>query len=166
MSKAIMEVTGVSAPVAAALRELVRPDGSLRDIDVKEAARDPESPLHHYFEWDPDKAHEELLLIQARALIRRVKVKIIREEDKAPVRVRAYVSKHEIGANGSGSGSYVPIEDIPGHAALETGLRSAMRRDLERLKKRYADVQWLLREMAEEILGEDDADADGGEDAA
>ena len=63
---------------------------------VVERARDPASPLHDLFEWDREQAAEKWLLIQAAALIRRVKIHIVRASTENKVvaiqPTRAFVS--------------------------------------------------------------------------
>jgi hypothetical protein len=53
---------------------------------VVEDARDPDSALHAYFEWDVDIAAKQYWLDQARTLIRSVKI-VTREERKTVVSV-------------------------------------------------------------------------------
>lgn len=43
-----------------------------------DAAREPDSPLHHYFTWDDGEAGEKYRLAQAGALYRRVKLQIVK----------------------------------------------------------------------------------------
>lgn len=66
------------------LREL-ESAGNLTPDRVIEDARNPKSPLHEYFEWDKDSAHAKYLVIQARELIRSVRVVIERNEHKISV---------------------------------------------------------------------------------
>lgn len=49
-------------------------DGLIQPEAVVEAAKDPESPLHHYFEWDVEAAAQAYWLVQARHLIGRYTV--------------------------------------------------------------------------------------------
>jgi len=65
-------------------------NGRLNPEDVVEAARNPNSSLHTYFTWDDTEAAESYRLQEARALIRRVKVNVIRTDD-AIVRVPSFV---------------------------------------------------------------------------
>lgn len=51
-------------------------DGKLTPEQVVEEARNPESPLHGYFEWDVEKAAAQHWLDQARSIIRSVTVNI------------------------------------------------------------------------------------------
>ncbi len=53
-----------------------RRGGRLDAEEVVEAARDPESVLHEYFEWDADAAAESYRLHQARQLIRTVRIEV------------------------------------------------------------------------------------------
>lgn len=59
---------------------------------VVEAARNPRSPLHSQFEWDDGVAGEAYRIQQARALIKRVRVDVVRADQTviyAPVFVRS-----------------------------------------------------------------------------
>lgn len=67
-------------------------DALLTPEVVVEAARDPRSPLHTQFQWDDGLAGEAYRLQQARALIKRVRVDVVRADQTvihAPVFVRA-----------------------------------------------------------------------------
>lgn len=67
-------------------------DTLLTPQTVVEAARDPRSSLHSQFEWDDGVAGEAYRLQQARALIKRVRVDVVRADQTvihAPVFVRA-----------------------------------------------------------------------------
>lgn len=65
-----------SSAARAALEAIAKERGYLEPKAVVEAAKDPSSPLHEYFEWDQKAGHEEYLLIQARTLIRSVKIEV------------------------------------------------------------------------------------------
>lgn len=79
--------------------ELLRKEkkGELTPEDVVTAARNKNSPLHSYFEWDDGKAAEAHRLSQARGLIRAV-VAIYTHDDKPVTKARAYVHIAEKGA--------------------------------------------------------------------
>lgn len=64
--------------------------GELTPEDVLADAKNPNSPLHSFFEWDDSAAAEQHRLHQARGLIRSV-VAIYTSDDKPAVRARAYV---------------------------------------------------------------------------
>lgn len=64
-------------------------DGVLTPSAVVDAARNPNSSMHAQFEWDDSEAAEAYRLQQARALIRRVKVEVVRT-DETVVRVPSF----------------------------------------------------------------------------
>ena len=68
---------------AALLAIAARHDGLLSPAQIVEEARDPASPLHDEFEWDDDSAAEQYRMAQAGALVRRLKLTVIREDAKA-----------------------------------------------------------------------------------
>jgi hypothetical protein len=63
-----------------AIISLESKQGKLTPQQVLEAARDEESPLHRFFEWDDSTAAEAYRVEQARDLIKKVKVIIQYEE--------------------------------------------------------------------------------------
>lgn len=75
--------------VAERLRELERDNGRLIPADIVEAARDPGSPLHSHFTWDDSEAAEKYRLMQARTLIRTVKLEVTVRD--VPLSVVGYV---------------------------------------------------------------------------
>ena len=90
-----------------------RNNGTLTPQQVVDDARDPGSPLHGLFEWDAHKGHEAHLLNQARAVIRSVKVTVLRSETtfKSPL----YVRNPELGRREAG---YVSITRLRTDAEL------------------------------------------------
>jgi hypothetical protein len=71
--------------------------GEITPEDVLNDARNPNSPLHPFFEWDDNLAAEQFRLNQARALIRSV-VAVYTRPDLPAVRARAYSHVAERGA--------------------------------------------------------------------
>jgi len=65
-------------------------DGSLEPERVVDAARNPNSSMHGQFNWDDTDAAHQYRISQARALIKRVKVNVIRADDTV-VRVSSYI---------------------------------------------------------------------------
>lgn len=74
----------------AVLGAVEREHGVLLAEEVREVARDPDSPLHRHFEWDDAVASEAYRLEQARHLIRsyKVEIRIERVEYSVPRYVR------------------------------------------------------------------------------
>jgi hypothetical protein len=54
--------------------------GKLSPLDVIDAAKNPKSPLHQYFEWDDTEAARKYRIEQARELIRTIKIEVVHEE--------------------------------------------------------------------------------------
>ena len=88
-------MSGLTRQRMMAIREELEKLGTetlLTPETVVEAARNPRSPLHSQFEWDDGAAGESYRLQQARALIKRVRVDVVRADQTvihAPVFVRA-----------------------------------------------------------------------------
>jgi hypothetical protein len=128
--------------VKATLLELAEKNNRrLSPAVVLEHARDPGSALHDEFEWDDTKAGEAFRLVQAGALIRSVRIKVVTESDN-PKRVsisvqRAIVSVPSL--RGSDEGSYVPITAL----ADTTELVREIIEQLERLKKKHENLTQL-----------------------
>ena len=78
--------------IAAANGGLVRPEA------VVEYARNPETALHSWFEWDDSKAAEKYRLHQARMRLRLV----LTMHPKAEIKFRAYVSLKDDRYSGQG----------------------------------------------------------------
>lgn len=88
-------MSGLTKQRAVAIRSELEKLGAetlLTPETVVDAARNPRSPLHDQFEWDDGAAGEAYRLQQARALIKRVRVDVVRADQtviKAPVFVRS-----------------------------------------------------------------------------
>lgn len=113
--------------------------GELTPPDVVNDARNHNSPLHAFFEWDDSAAAEEYRLHQARGLIRSV-VAIYVDDEKPARRVNAFV--------------HIPEPDAPHYRSTDHALSVKKTRDmvLERAwrefqawRNRYRD----LREFSE-----------------
>lgn len=118
-----------------------RSGGRLNPRTVVDRAREPEHPLHAFFEWDDTKAGEAFRLVQASALIREVKLQVV-VESKDPMRVqlliqRAFYSLPSL--RGSEKGSYVATASIedPSELANEVLVQ------IENLRKKHAALAQL-----------------------
>lgn len=125
------------ASIVGAHLELLRQQakGELTPQDVLADAKNHNSPLHSFFEWDDGEAAEQYRLQQARGLIRSV-VAIYTSEDKPATRVRAYVHVPEKGA---------PHYRETGHAMSQERTRDLVLQrawgELQAWKKRYKDLR-------------------------
>lgn len=116
----------------------LRHGGTLRPESVVQAAQEPDSALHRYFEWNDTEAARKYRLHQADYLIRAVVV--CPEEDERPFEpVRAFVC----------------IEESPGAARVFTHVCEAMRDDslrqqvLERARSELAAWRRRYAHLAE-----------------
>lgn len=70
--------------------EAINASGILTPEEVVERARNPANPLHDQFEWNDGTAAEAFRLQQARGLIKRVNVEVVRA-DQTTVVVPAFI---------------------------------------------------------------------------
>lgn len=109
--------------------------GELTPQDVVKDARNPNSPLHSFFEWDDSEAAEQYRLKQARGLIRAVVAVFVRPDAPA-IRAKAYV--------------HIPEPTVPHYRATEhamslqktrTMVLQRAWRELQAWRERYKDLQ-------------------------
>jgi hypothetical protein len=111
--------------------------GELTPKDVLDDAKNNNSPLHSFFEWDEGAAAEQYRLQQARGLIRSVVV-IYTHADQPATRIRAYVHVPEAGAphyrDTKGAMSQTKTRDLVLQRAW---------RELKAWRARYKDLRQL-----------------------
>lgn len=118
--------------------------GKLTPTIVVTAATDPDSPLHNRFEWDDSTAAHKYRLVQARDLIRSVKVEWVSGPTTEPVRAYHSITR----ADGC---SYEPIEEIAQDPmTTQILLRQAMR-DWKALHRRYKHLDEFIRLVREDV---------------
>lgn len=113
---------------------LRRDDGTLRPLDIVEAARTDDHPLHGEFEWDNSVAGQKYRLHQAEQLIRTVVVKV--KEDSEPIRM--FVSLREDREQGTG---YRTVVDVLTDDDKTAQLLNETRKDAAVLLKKLAGLQ-------------------------
>lgn len=122
--------------------------GELTPQDILDDARNGNSPLHSFFEWNDSAAAEQHRLAQARGLIRSV-VAIYTSPDKPAVRQRAYVSIR-------GAGQEAHYREV-GHAMSVKSTRDIVLktawREFQQWRARYRDLQEFseLFDVADEV---------------
>jgi hypothetical protein len=131
--------------VRAALRAVAAAhNGVLNPHDVVDAARPGESVLHGYFEWDDAKAAEQYRLAQASALVRRVKLSIVRTDREQRTMTitttRGYQSRPSMRSR---VGGYEAIEALLSDAQKRAELLAHVLSELTAYRKRYADLSEL-----------------------
>lgn len=137
---------GQSHVVRTALLEIAKTnDGILTPDKVVEFARDPESELHDYFEWDDSSAADGYRLIQAAGLIRRVRLTICREDRSGRVVDLAITRQFEVPVRRPHTdGGYQPIENILSVPTKRASLLKQALSEFQALKKRYEKLTELL----------------------
>lgn len=113
--------------------------GELTPEDVLADAKNNNSPLHSFFEWDDSAAAHQHRLNQARGLIRTI-VAVYTHDDKPATRMRAYVHINDNAAPHYRETSHA----MSVKATRDMVLQSAWR-EFQSWRRRYAD----LREFAE-----------------
>jgi hypothetical protein len=111
--------------------------GELTPKDVLDDARNNNSPLHSFFEWDEGAAAEQYRLQQARGLIRSV-VAIYTHTDQPATRVRAYVHVPEAGAP-----HYRDTKGAMSQAKTRDLVLQRAWRELSAWRARYRDLKQL-----------------------
>jgi len=124
--------TSMPSPWQLELQRLAKVHDGLKPQQVVDEARDPSSPLHPHFEWDDTIAAEKHRLDQARQLIARCKFTITTPAKKE-IKVRTFISTEQHGER-----SYKPVEIIASDDDLLKLALDEMKRDFERLEKKWA----------------------------
>lgn len=125
--------------------------GTLTPPIVVEAATPKTHPLHHHFDWDNRAAGHKYRLMQARELIRTVRVEFITPKGD-PSSVREFHSVHRPERDRP---EYESIENIAVDPIARQTLVHQMRREWANFKARYEH----LVEYVELITGEASAAA-------
>lgn len=120
--------------------ERLKSDGVIRPVDVVEAARDEESPLHDWFQWDDDEAAHQYRLLQARNLLR-VYVNVEPSKDSEPV--RAFVSLTSDRAREGGG--YRALAEVMGDDAMREQLLRDAFVQFRNMQKRYQHLKQLSK---------------------
>lgn len=124
--------------------------GELTPVDVVKDARNPNSPLHPFFEWDDSEAAEQYRLQQARGLIRAV-VAVYRSDDKPDRKMKAYVHVREPGAN-----HYRETQSALSQSSTREAVLRRAWEELQQWKRRYRDLEEFaqLVETIDEVAKE------------
>lgn len=121
--------------------------GELTPEDVLADARNPNSPLHQFFEWDDGEAARQHRLHQARHLIRAV-VAIYVHDDKPATRMRAYVHVADAGAQ-----HYREVGHAMSHSRTRKLVLQKAWSEFQSWRRRYQDLSEFaeLFDLADEV---------------
>lgn len=109
--------------------------GELTPEDVVGDARNDNSPLHSFFEWDDGEAAEQFRLQQARGLIRSV-VAIYTDGERPAVKQKVYVHINEHEAPHYREASHAMSVKKTRNMVLQTAWK-----ELQAWRKRYKDLR-------------------------
>lgn len=122
------------------------PEKLLVAEQVVDAAQHPDHPLHDYFEWSDDEAALQFRLMQARCLIRKIKVSNP-VADGAPV--PKYVSLRP--DRQRQGGGYRETKEVVNNAELLAQLEETAKRDIEGVLGRYQMLEGLVTAVREAL---------------
>ena len=137
--------TNVSARNRVLFAELekIRKDsgGTLRPVDVVEAARDVKSPLHTRFCWDDTEAAHKYRLVQARQLITEITVITTVKHEPVPAYISITVDRRQPG----GTIGYRAMSDVVRNKILRRQMVADALNELQVVEKKYQQIQELAR---------------------
>lgn len=131
------------------LTELIRlakqHGGEITPAQVVDVARNPDSPLHSWFEWDDTAAAEQWRLEQAKKLLRVVVTVIQHPTSGENITVRAFFSPRNEDDQGKAQRPYQPtvsmLQSKDGRRAiLDTALE-----EFDRFQRKYEFLQELAK---------------------
>lgn len=117
------------------LDEVRAKHGVLTPKVLVDEARDPASPLHGHFSWDVAENAEKYLLVQARELIRKVRVRYVDSRGDMSS-VRAYHVVRNSTPIGPAK-EYVPVEEIVADPLQKALLLRQMEREWKEFRRRW-----------------------------
>jgi hypothetical protein len=135
-------------------------DGELKPEFVVNDARNPNSPLHSFFEWDDTEAAEQYRLNQARRLIRTVVAIYTEIPNREPVRAFMHI-RPSAPANTETKGErepsyYTSTVEALTKPDLRFGVLRRAKAELDAWRQRYADLKELSAVMERAALISDD----------
>lgn len=140
-----------------ALQAIYDEHNKLTPTIVVAVAADPAHPLHGRFVWDDSEAARRYRLVQASGLIRSVSVTVERQDDKPPVRVRAFVADRDTSPapveddDDPLTGNYRPVGEVVSSDVLRTAWFRSLRRDWQALKRRAGDSREFARMVLDDV---------------
>lgn len=161
MSKKLLveELSGKKKIIYDEVKKIYDIEKKVTPSKVLELAKDPNHPLHSFFEWDDEVASNKYRLIQARELINQIVFQIMNEEkDKKYSKVRAFLSvsendKSEMVINGNQytDNYFVSIEDIDKDEKLVYYSKLKAKAELKVFQEKYSFLNSYLGNIFNEI---------------
>ena len=125
--------------VAIHLQKLEEQKGSVTREDFLESARSEESEMHKLFEWDDTVAAEKYRLRQATDIIHSIKI-TVKEEEKAPVSMKAFVIPGYTDKAIGSKGGYVNIRKAVGDADTKDMILQDARKNARWFMDKYRSI--------------------------
>jgi len=139
--------------MAAELNRLAKQNGGkITPRMIVDAARDENSPLHDYFEWNDDVAAERYREMQARTLLRSVTLKVSTETKRFDV--NQYIRDPEAKPQDQGYVSVTAIrsqQDLARDALLAEFDRAAANLRRARAYAKYFNLLPLMDELEDQV---------------
>lgn len=125
-------------------------NGAVTAETVVSEARRPTSPIHRYFEWDDDKAAMQHRLVQARHLLRSVRIVVRKVGSDEPITIRRAFVRVE---NDDGT-VFLPAVKALSNAKYRAQILARALGELKDWQDRYRDLKELagLFEAIDEAL--------------
>jgi hypothetical protein len=120
------------------------PDGMVTAESVVDVARHPDSPLHKHFTWDDGEAADKYRLLEARTLIRRVRV--LPSDGADAKSVQKYVSLMK--DRQREGGGYRQTSDVIADKSLLAELEATAKTELQGWVDRHAALSQLTTKVA------------------
>jgi len=132
------------------IRKMYDKNKSISAEQVLQESKDPNHPLHKYFEWDDEIAGNKYRLIQARNLIKSIILEITNADNKK-FNVRGFLSVSEgedsallIHGNQLTENYFVSIDDIENSQKLIEYQKLKAKSELKAFKIKYSVLEnWL-----------------------
>lgn len=126
------------------LQDLYHHHGKLTPALVVDVARPVDHPLHPRFEWDDGIAGEEYRKVQARELIRSVRISYSRDDKAEPIRYFVSVER-------GGERAYYPAGEVAKDDILTEIVLREMERDWKELQSRYGHFREFIDLIRKEL---------------
>lgn len=137
------ELIGPSKPAAAVgvviaeLQRIDQRDGGIAPEALFTESRPTDAPLHHEFEWDGEKAIEQLGVIRARQIIRSVHLVPQPELNETTQTIRAFISIHNPAGDHPQARLYKPTLDVLRDPGEADEVKRRFAREVIALRQRY-----------------------------
>jgi hypothetical protein len=158
MQNKVLELSGQKKIIYDEVKKIYEVDKKISPSKVLELAKEPNHPLHRFFEWDDEVASNKYRLIQARELINGIIIQIINEDKNEKYKFRAFLSVSEdenrelvINGNQHTENYFVSIEDIDNNEVLINYQKIKAKSELKAFQVKYSFLNSYLGNIFKEI---------------